>query len=55
METRPMHIEIELRGTSTRGCTVSDGRRRSKLTPNVDMGVSINRDRFLEIMREGLA
>ena len=24
METRPMHIEIELRGAATRGCTVSD-------------------------------
>ena len=55
METRPMHIEIELRGTATRGCTVSDDKRYKKLPPNVEVGISINRDRFLEIMRAGLA
>ena len=55
METRPMHIEIELKGTATRGCTVADDRRRSKLPANVDVGVSIDRKRFLEIIREGLS
>lgn len=54
METRPMHIEIELRGTATRGCTVSDNQSRKKQTPNVEVGIGINRDRFIEIMREGL-
>jgi inosine-uridine nucleoside N-ribohydrolase len=54
METKPMHIEIELRGTATRGCTVSDFKTWKKQTPNVNVGVGINRDRFIEIMREGL-
>jgi inosine-uridine nucleoside N-ribohydrolase len=54
METKPMHIEIELRGTTTRGCTVSDFKMWKKQTPNVNVGVGINRDRFIEIMREGL-
>jgi inosine-uridine nucleoside N-ribohydrolase len=55
METHPMHIEIELRGTATRGCTVSDFKTWKKQTPNVEVGTCINRERFIEIMREGLA
>jgi inosine-uridine nucleoside N-ribohydrolase len=54
METRPMHIEIELKGSATRGCTVSDDKSHAKLTPNVEVGVSIDRKRFLEILGEGL-
>jgi inosine-uridine nucleoside N-ribohydrolase len=54
METRPMHIEIELRGSGTRGCTVSDFKTWKKQTPNVEVGIGIDRDRFIEIMREGL-
>ena len=55
METRPMHIEIEMRGAATRGCTVSDFKTWKKQTPNVEVGIGINRDRFIEIMREGLS
>jgi inosine-uridine nucleoside N-ribohydrolase len=54
METKLMHIEIELKGSATRGCTVSDDKSHTKLAPNVEVGISINRSRFLEIMSEGL-
>ncbi len=54
METHPMHIEIELRGTATRGCTVSDFKTWKKQIPNVNVGTGINRSRFIEILREGL-
>lgn len=53
MQTKPMHVEIELTGTHTRGRTVADGRLRTG-PANVDVGVGFNRARFLEILREGL-
>lgn len=54
VKTEPMHVEIELTGTHTRGCTVASLRGHDNLPPNVDVGVSIDRDRFIEIMHEGL-
>lgn len=53
--TRPMHVGIELRGELTRGRTVADISGHHALPANVDVGVSIDRLRFLEIMRTGLA
>lgn len=53
--TRPMHVGIELRGELTRGRTVADISGHHTLPANVDVGVSIDRLRFLEIMRTGLA
>jgi len=55
LETRKMHVDIELTGAHTRGCTVADDRSLNKKTANVDVGVGINRDRFIEIMHEGLS
>jgi inosine-uridine nucleoside N-ribohydrolase len=54
VKTKPMHVDIELTGTHTRGCTVAP-RGFDARPANVDVGVSINRDRFIEIMHEGLA
>jgi inosine-uridine nucleoside N-ribohydrolase len=54
LQTRPMRVDIELTGTLTRGRTVADisGHRSAK--PNADVGVGINRQRFMEILFEGL-
>jgi len=54
LETKPMHVDIELTGAYTRGRTVADARPSCPQPANVDVGVGFNRDRFLQIMREGL-
>jgi inosine-uridine nucleoside N-ribohydrolase len=54
LRTQPMYVEIELHGTYTRGRTVADISGWQKHAPNVDVGVSLQRDRFLEILLEGL-
>jgi inosine-uridine nucleoside N-ribohydrolase len=54
VETKAMHVDIELTGTYTRGRTVADISGRKKPRKNVDVGVSINRDRFLKILEESL-
>lgn len=53
-ETRPMHVEIELRGEHTRGRTVADIHGRHAKPANVDVGVAMERSRFLEILAAGL-
>lgn len=57
VETEPMRIDIELTGTHTRGCTVAASRfhGHDQRKANVDVGISINRDRFIEIMHASLA
>lgn len=55
MQTKPMHIDIELTGTYTRGRTVADIHPSAKRPANVEVGVDFNRERFLQILREGLA
>jgi inosine-uridine nucleoside N-ribohydrolase len=52
--TRPMAVEIELQGKLTRGRTVADISMRRHQKPNVDVGVSIDRARFLKILEDGL-
>ena len=52
--TQPMHIDVELGGVYTRGRTVADTRVRKSMPANVDVGVGINRKRFLEILYESL-
>lgn len=52
--TKPMHVDIELTGAHTRGRTVADVHGQTGLPKNVDVGVGFNRDRFLEILAEGL-
>lgn len=54
LTTEAMHITIELRGSTTRGCTAADQRAWQRLPPNVEVGTSINRMRFLEILHESL-
>lgn len=55
LETRPMHVEIELCGKHTRGRTVADISGYHRRPPNVDVGVGIDRQRFMEILFEALA
>jgi inosine-uridine nucleoside N-ribohydrolase len=56
LQTRKMHVDIELTGAHTRGCTAADERTHGQRSPaNVDVGVSINRSRFIEILHEGLS
>jgi inosine-uridine nucleoside N-ribohydrolase len=54
LEVQPMHVDIELNGKYTRGRTVADVHGRTGLSKNVEVGVGFNRERFLEILAEGL-
>lgn len=54
LEVKPMHVDIELSGKYTRGRTVADVHGRTGLSKNVEVGVGFNRERFLEILVEGL-
>lgn len=54
LSTRPMHVDIELTGRLTRGRTVADISGHHRKKANVDVGIDINRDRFMEILFEGL-
>lgn len=54
LETKAMHVAIELTGAHTRGRTVADISGYHKNPPNVDVGVGIDSERFLEILFEGL-
>jgi inosine-uridine nucleoside N-ribohydrolase len=54
LQTRAMHVNIELRGDLTRGRTVADISGHHQKAPNVDVGVGIDRDRFIQILVEGL-
>ncbi len=52
VETKSMHIDIEINGKYTRGRTVADIRDRKKLHKNVEVGTSIDREKFLDILYE---
>jgi len=54
LTTNPMHVDIELHGSLTRGRTVADISGHHPNDPNVDVGTHINRTRFLEFLIEGL-
>ena len=56
VKTVPMHIEIELTGTHTRGCTAAGSRFHGSgdKDANVEVGISIDRERFIQIMHESL-
>lgn len=54
LQTRPMHVDIELGGQYTRGRTVADISGHRKLAPNVNVGMSIDRERFIQIILEGM-
>ncbi len=57
IKTRPMHVAIELTGTHTRGRTVADisGAHYGSLPPNVDVGVGIDHERFMQLLEEALS
>jgi len=54
LTTRPMWVGIELHGTMTRGRTVADISGNRGWKPNVDVGVDMDRERFVEMMCNGL-
>lgn len=51
---KPMHVDIELGGAFTRGRTVADVIGWHRRPANVDVGVALDRGRFLAILRAGL-
>jgi inosine-uridine nucleoside N-ribohydrolase len=53
LKTNPMHVDIELHGGLTRGRTVADTSNRFSPDSNVDVGVGIDRERFIQILHEG--
>ncbi len=61
IEFEPMHVTVELAGDHTRGMTVCDGRfvglarPQSAPEPNALVGMSIDRDRFFELLYETIA
>jgi len=52
--TRPYAVAIELDGALTRGRTVVDVRGVTGLPPNADVGVDIDRDRFVTLLRAAI-
>lgn len=54
VKTQPFHVEIELNGTLTRGRTVADTRERKNTPFNVDVGVDIDREKYLDILYQSL-
>ena len=54
LETKLVNVDIELNGTLTRGRTVADMVGYHKKTPNVDVGVTIDRQQFMQILFDGL-
>jgi len=54
VKIKPMHIDIELDGKHTRGRTVADTRGRKNMPVNVDVGISIDREKFLDILYKSL-
>lgn len=54
LTTEPMYVDVETRGELTLGQTVCDVRKRLKREPNADVGLGIDRDRFLDVLVESL-
>lgn len=55
VQTRKMHVNIELHGILTRGRTVADISGYHPVEQNVDVGIDIDRAKFLDILFEGLS
>lgn len=53
VDTKLLHVDIELGGRFTRGRTVTDFSVNHKLPPNVDVGIHMDRDRFMQILFDG--
>jgi pyrimidine-specific ribonucleoside hydrolase len=55
VRTESYRVDVETVSELTRGRTVVDVHALSGLAPNVDVGVSIDRERFLGMLRDALA
>lgn len=55
VETRPMCVCIELQGQWTRGRTVADVSGHHRQPANADVGIRIDRERFYQVLYDGLA
>ncbi len=55
VETHPYRVAVELDGSLTRGRTVVDLRGVTGQPPNAEVGVDIDRERFVAILAEALA
>jgi pyrimidine-specific ribonucleoside hydrolase len=53
--TRPYPVSVELSGTLTRGRTVVDTRPFAPDSPNAEVGVAIDRERFVELLIAAVA
>ena len=53
-ETRDLYVDIELEGEYTRGATVADFNGRPGNKPNVRCALSIDRDRYIDLLVEAL-
>ena len=54
VETRPYRVDVEVSGDLTRGRTIVDDRGVPGPPPNVDVGVSIDRQRFIDLLVEAV-
>lgn len=54
VNTQPMRVDVETQGALTLGRTVCDTRRRTQSRPNADVGLALDRQRFLEILTDCL-
>ena len=66
VELVPMHVQVELDGTHTRGMTLCDGRglgadlrprgrRSDAAAPNADVAVAVDEERFWSLLLESIA
>lgn len=55
VRSQHVNVVIELEGEFTRGRTVADLRGVTGRTPNVDVGLDLDRDRFVELLRVAIA
>jgi pyrimidine-specific ribonucleoside hydrolase len=53
--TRPLRVDVETTGELTRGRTVADPEGLGGLPANVDVGVDIDRGRFVDLLVEAIA
>jgi pyrimidine-specific ribonucleoside hydrolase len=55
VQTKPYRVDVETRSELTRGRTVVDLRAISGRPPNAEVGLGIERDRFVEMLQEAVA
>ncbi|MCG8483934.1 MAG: nucleoside hydrolase [Clostridia bacterium] len=54
MVCKPYHVDIETKGTFTNGKTVVDVHHVTGKAPNADVGVEIDRERFISILKKAM-